>query len=81
MYYKVYFDFEKFDFWAGAKDRIESATEEQKALVKERIEDWLRDLEDCGQIPEETAINDLVWFDCDDIFFPEEQEQDEEQAE
>lgn len=75
MYYKVYFDFDKFDFWSGAKDRIESATDEQKEQVKQRIEEYI---DCCGEIPTETAINDLVWFDCDDIFYPEDEDEDEE---
>lgn len=71
MYYKVEFDFDHFNFWSGARDRIESATESQKQKVKERIEEYFYDEE-----PTKTEINDLVWFECDDIFDNEEQEEE-----
>lgn len=63
MFYKVEFDFDNFNFWYGARDRIESATDSQKQKVKERIEEYF-----CDEDPTDTEINDLVWFDCDDIF-------------
>lgn len=28
--------------------------------------------------PTATDINDLVWFECDDIFYPEEEEEEED---
>ena len=78
MYYKCDFDINTFQFWAGAKDRIESASDEQIEKVAERIEEYFN----CGgEIPTETQINDLVWFECDDIFFPEEEEENEESEE
>lgn len=77
MYYKVEFDIYKFKFWSGAKDRMDDATPEQIEKVKERIEDWL----DQGEIPEEVQINDLVWFECDDIFFPEDENEEDEENE
>ena len=68
---KVYRDIhpEDFEFWAGARDRMNSATEEQKQLVFARIEDVFAD-----DFASETDINDLVWFDCDDIFDEEGEE-------
>ena len=76
MYYKVEFDINKFEFWSGAKDRMNDATEEQIKQVEERIEEYF----DCtGEIPTDTQINDIVWFECDDIFFPEEDEEDEDE--
>lgn len=77
MYYKVEFDINTFKFWAGAKDRMDDATPEQIEKVAERIEDWL----DQGEIPEEVQINDFVWFECDDIFFPEDEDEEEEDEE
>lgn len=67
---KVYheIDVEDFEFWAGARDRMNSATEDQKQLVYSRIEDTFFD-----DFVSETEINDLVWFDCDDIFYPDEE--------
>ena len=51
-----------FEFWSGAKDRAEALTEEQF----DQIECILEEIE-----PEEgwseTAINDLFWFEEDQI--------------
>ena len=46
------------------------ATDAQKAAVYERIDEYT----DGGAEVTETAINDLVWFDCDDIFDEDEEE-------
>lgn len=59
-----------FQFWGGARDRMNDATEEQKKAVYERLEEYTND----GTELSETAINDLVWFECDDIFFNEVEE-------
>ncbi len=63
-------DIDRFEFWAGAKDRMDDATDEQREEVFERIAEFCEHAEDAS----EGAINDLVWFECDDIFFPEETE-------
>ncbi len=57
-------------FWAGARDRWNDATDDQKERVWERLNEWFSD-----EIPSETDINDAVWFECDDIF--DEDEEDE----
>lgn len=49
---------------------MDDATEEQRQLVYARIEDAFVD-----DFPTKTDVNDLVWFECDDIFFPEEEEE------
>lgn len=71
---KVYreIDPEDFEFWGGARDRMSSATEEQRQLVFARIEDVFVD-----DFASETDINDLVWFECDDIFYSDEEEEEE----
>ena len=74
-YVRVAYDFQSFDFWGGARDRIAHATDEQKEKVKERIEEYFDDGMD--YCPTETEINDLVWFECDDIFFDEGEEDDD----
>lgn len=61
-----------FEFWSGAADRMNDATEVQRAEVFERILEYFGD-----DGASETEINDLVWFDCDDIFFPDECEEDD----
>ena len=78
LYYKVDFDFDSFPFWSGARDRMEDATEEQKEEVKQRIMDYY--FSDDENIPTDGEINDLVWFDCDDIFFPEENKEEVEES-
>ena len=62
-------DIETFEFWAGAKSRMDDATDEQREQVRERIEEWA---ECMAEPPSDTDINDWVWFECDDIFYPEE---------
>lgn len=64
-------DPEDFEFWGGAKARMDDATEEQRQLVYARIEDAFVD-----DFPTETDVNDLVWFECDDIFYPEEEDEE-----
>lgn len=63
-------DPEEFEFWGGAKARVDDATEEQRQLVFARLEDVFLD-----DFPTETDVNDYVWFECDDIFYPEEEEE------
>ena len=67
--YKVTQDLDKFEFWAGARDRMNDATNKQREQVFERIAEEFEYNEDLT----ETDINDLVWFECDDIFFPEDE--------
>lgn len=76
MQYDVDFDIDSFEFWGGARDRMDGATDEQREEVAERIEEYLSCPD--GRMPTETDINDLVWFECDDILFPEEEEEEEE---
>ena len=49
--------------WSGAKDKWVSATDEQRervwALLGEIFENTIPDL---------TTVNDVIWFECDDIF-------------
>lgn len=53
---------------------MNDATNEQRDQVFERIAEEFEYNEDIT----ETDINDLVWFECDDIFFPEDEDEDEE---
>lgn len=76
MYYKADFNIDTFQFWGGAKSRMEDATYDQRRAVADRIEECFS-YDD--NIPTDTDINDLVWFECDDIFYPEEEEEEEEE--
>lgn len=52
--------------WSGARDKWDSATNEQKDEVFWRLEDIF----DSGA-KSITEINDYIWFCCDDIFYAE----------
>lgn len=69
MKYYVEFDPRDFQFWGGAKERMDSATEEQREEVYDQIEILCYE-QDCS----ETNINDFVWFECDEIFDEDEDE-------
>ena len=61
--------------WSGARDRWIDATDEQKEEVWSRLEDWFYD-----EVPTMTEVNDTIWFECDDIFFPEEEDEEAEES-
>ena len=69
MRYYVEFDPRDFEFWGGAKERMDSATDEQQQEVYDQIEILCYE-QDCSQID----INDFVWFECDEIFDEDENE-------
>lgn len=71
MLYTTDFYIDEFAFWGGARNRMDSATDEQKDRVDARLNDYF---EENDKPPLDTEINDFVWFDCDDIFFPDEDE-------
>lgn len=70
MIVKYELDPEDFEFWGCAKVGMDDATEEQRQLVYARIVDAFVD-----DFPTKTDVNDLVWFECDGIFFPEGEEE------
>lgn len=53
---------------------MEDATQYQRDRVYERIEEVFGDL----NYVDEVILNDFVWFECDDIFFEDEDEDEEE---
>lgn len=65
-------DVDQFEFWSGAKDRWLDATEDQREQVAERLEEYAAMSE---SVLTETEVNDIVWFECDDIFFGENEEE------
>lgn len=69
-----FYDLDDF-LWSGARDRWNDATDEQKEMVWDRILEIFAYGDE--SIPSETEINDLVWFECDDIFFPKKEEDDD----
>lgn len=54
------------NLWAGAKQRWDDGSDEQRLQVVDRILEYFEDASD-------VEINDFVWFDCDDIWFPDEE--------
>jgi len=64
MYYEVEFDINSFEFWSGAKSRIENIRELGKL---DELEDLIIDVFIDSENVSETAINDFVWFEDDMI--------------
>lgn len=62
----------------GALSKWTMATDEQREMVWVLVNDTLASN---GKIPTESEVNDFIWFGCDDIFYPEEDEDDEEDVE
>ena len=50
-----------FDFWSGARDTAKYLTEDDFRIIEEILEDLYPEGMD------ETAVNDLFWFDNDTI--------------
>ena len=64
LYYEVEFDIYSFEFWGGAKDRIEKIRE--LGMLGE-LEDLIIDVFSDSKDVSETDINDFVWFEDDMI--------------
>lgn len=54
--------------WGPAKEKWIDATDEQHEAVWDMLEESF-----ANEVPEETTVNDAVAYDCDDIFFPEDE--------
>ena len=65
----------EYELWCGALDRWENADDDTREAVFDRICDWTEGEEEVDM----TTVNDLIWFDCDDLFFPEDDEDEEEE--
>lgn len=63
MQYKVDFDIENFEFWAGAKNVFNRCVQEDKLEELERL---IKDVF-CDSEPSDVEINDFVWFDAEDL--------------
>lgn len=59
--------------WSGARDRWKDATDEQKEAIWDRLKDFFYDGAESL-----TAINDVIWFECDDIFFSDDFDTDDD---
>lgn len=58
------------ELWSGAKERWKEADEETRIAVWDRVKDWVDAVSCDGYIPTITQINDMIWFECDDLFYP-----------
>lgn len=64
-------DPKEFEFWGGAKAKMDNATEEQRQLVYSRLEDMFVD-----DFPTVGEVNDFVWLRCNDIFYHKDEEEE-----
>ncbi|MBP5456006.1 MAG: hypothetical protein J6Y37_05865 [Paludibacteraceae bacterium] len=64
MYYQTEFSVDNFPWWSGARTRVESLKPDQRRWLSDYIEEYFNS---CEKVPTDTAINDFVWFDCDDF--------------
>lgn len=62
MKYLVEDNLHNFNFWAGAKDRVKMLTWSDLDTIENMLEDIF-----CGEVPTDTEINDLFWFEEDTI--------------
>ena len=62
MVYKVECSLRNFKAWQGGKDTLDTLIEKGDC---EAVEASIDSLYADGEIPTETAINDLLWFDRD----------------
>ena len=58
MTYKCEKALRDFDFWGGATYRARNLTPEQLDIIEKNLEEMYGD-----EIPDETEINDFIWFE------------------
>lgn len=63
MWIKVDIDLKNFDFWCGAKDNRKKFTDKEMDELQEVMEEFYRD----GITPTETDINDMMWFEPENL--------------
>jgi hypothetical protein len=55
------------ELWSEAKNKWRGADYETRCAVWDRVKEWC----ECGsELPSITQINDIIWFECDDLFYP-----------
>lgn len=74
MYVKHELTFDEMaDFlWGEAREKWVEATEDQRQMVWDMLEDSFY-----NEVPEDVTVNDAVAYDCDDIFFPEDEDDED----
>ncbi len=58
--------------WGAAREKWVDATGDQRRMVWDRLEDSFY-----KAVPEDVTVNDAVAYDCNDIFFPEDEDDEE----
>lgn len=66
MQYAKDFDIMTFEFWSGAKTKVDTLDYDEKQALEEMI-NTVFDVDD--YIPTDTEINDFVWFDVNYITY------------
>jgi hypothetical protein len=56
-----------FEWWSGAKDRIDEVRSLPEAAQKEFWEFVEEYFATFNKVPSATELNDFVWFECDDF--------------
>lgn len=58
------------ELWSEAKNKWRDADYETRCAVWDRIKEWCDAVSECGELPSITQINDIIWLECDDLFYP-----------
>ena len=58
------------ELWGEAKAQWMKADLETRTAVWDRVQEYAQCLKESGELIEMGTINDMIWFDCDDLFFP-----------
>lgn len=53
---------QQFDFWGGAADFAHQLTSQELDIIEETLEEMFQ-----SDIPSETEVNDIFWFEQDGI--------------
>ncbi len=61
--------------WGEAREKWVEATEDQRQMVWDMLEDSFY-----NEVPEDVTVNDAVAYDCDDIFFPEDEDEEYDES-
>ena len=54
-----------FKAWSGGKDTLDNLL--KHGVVKE-AEEYINEITDTGTLPTQTEINDILWFERDEIY-------------
>ena len=58
------------ELWCEAKDKWRDADFETRCAVWDRVKEWCDAVCECKELPGIREINDMIAYDCDDLFYP-----------